>query len=169
LHQIQGGYYVKGFAKHGPLHNPYTFGYFEHIPYRGFRGGHVTCGGIVYQGGAFPAEFNGRYIAANLLANGVYWHNLEPDGSSWRGAFGGVLLSTDDETFRPIDCLTGPDGCLYVADWCDPRASHVDPLDTWDRTTGRIYRIAPENASPPTSSACWATGTTGIAVKPGAS
>ncbi len=30
LHQVQGGYYVKGFAKHGPLHNPYTFGYFEH-------------------------------------------------------------------------------------------------------------------------------------------
>src|SRR5690349_6611261 len=42
LHQVQGAYYVKGFSKHGPLHNPYTFGYFEHIPFKGFKGGHVT-------------------------------------------------------------------------------------------------------------------------------
>jgi putative heme-binding domain-containing protein len=26
LHGIQGGYYWKSFGKHGPLHNPYTFG-----------------------------------------------------------------------------------------------------------------------------------------------
>src|SRR5438034_4780872 len=32
LHEVQGGYYVKGFTKHGPLHNPYTSGYFEHLP-----------------------------------------------------------------------------------------------------------------------------------------
>jgi len=47
LHQVQGGYYIKGFSKHGPLHNPHTFGYFDHIPYAGFKGGHVTCGGII--------------------------------------------------------------------------------------------------------------------------
>ena len=46
LHQMQGAYYVKGFAKHGPLHNPHTYGYFEHVPYTGFKGGHVTCGGV---------------------------------------------------------------------------------------------------------------------------
>ena len=141
LHQVQGGYYVKGFAKHGPLHNPYTIGYFEHIPYTGFKGGHVTCGGIVYQGGAFPERFRGAYIAANLLANAVYWHPLERNGSSFKGRFGGELLTTDDIEFRPVDCTTGPDGSLYVADWCDKRATHVDPLDTWDRSNGRIYKI----------------------------
>ena len=141
LHQVQGGYYVKGFAKHGPLHNPYTFGYFDHFPYRGFKGGHVTCGGIVYQGGAFPAAFNGTYIAANLLANAIYWHALERNGSSFKGRFGGELLTTDDIEFRPVDCTVGPDGSLYVADWCDKRATHVDSIDTWDRSNGRIYRI----------------------------
>ena len=143
LHQVQGAYYVKGFAKHGPLHNAHTYGYFEHIPFQGFKGGHVTCGGIVYQGGAFPGQFNGTYVAANLLSSAVYWHALERDGSSFKGRFGGTLLSTDDNTFRPIDCLTGPDGALYVVDWCDPRASHVDPVDNWDKSSGRIYRIAP--------------------------
>ena len=74
LHQVQGGYYVKGFGKHGPLHNPHTYGYFEHVPYKDFKGGHVTCGGVVYQADAFPPEFRDRYIAANLLSNAVYWH-----------------------------------------------------------------------------------------------
>src|SRR3989441_9975754 len=141
LHQVQGGYYVKGFSKHGPLHNPYTFGYFDHIPYTGFKGGHVTCGGIIYQGGAFPERFNGAYIAGNLLANAIYWHVLERDGSSFKGHFGGELLTTDDIWFRPVDCAIGPDGAGYVADWYDKRATHVDSIDTWDRSNGRIYKI----------------------------
>ncbi len=148
LHQVQGGYYVKGFAKHGPLHNPYTFGYFEHLPYTGFKGGHVTCGGIVYQGGSFPERFQGTYIAANLLANAVYWHVLERNGSSFKGHFGGELLTTDDIEFRPVDLTLGPDGAVYVADWCDKRATHVDSIDTWDRSNGRIYKIQKPGSRP---------------------
>ncbi len=33
LHALQGAYYVKNFGKHGALHNPYTYGYFEHVPH----------------------------------------------------------------------------------------------------------------------------------------
>jgi len=148
LHQVQGAYYIKGFAKHGPLHNAHSYGYFDHIPFQGFKGGHVTCGGIIYQGGALPDSFNGTYIAANLLSSAIYWHRLERDGSSWKGQFGGALLETDDITFRPIDCVTGPDGALYIVDWCDPRATHVDSVDNWDKTSGRIYRMAAERRSP---------------------
>jgi putative membrane-bound dehydrogenase-like protein len=146
LHQVQGAYYVKGFAKHGPLHNPHSYGYFDHIPFKGFKGGHVTCGGIVYQGGAFPEQFQGAYIAANLLSSAVYWHVLETNGSSVKGHFGGPLLETDDITFRPVDCTVGPDGAVYVADWCDPRATHVDSVDNWDKSSGRIYRFAHRSA-----------------------
>src|SRR6516225_3930264 len=89
LHQVQGGYYVKGFAKHGELHNPYAFGYFDHVPYKGFKGGHVTCGGIVYQGGAFPHAYDNTYIAANPLANSLYWHVIETKASSFTAHFGG--------------------------------------------------------------------------------
>jgi putative membrane-bound dehydrogenase-like protein len=148
LHQVQGGYYVKGFAKHGPLHNPYTYGYFEHVPYRGFKGGHVTCGGIVYQGDTFPASFRDQYIAANLLSNAIYWHKLHEKASSFTAEFGGELLVANDTWFRPIDCLVGPDGSVYVADWYDNRANHVDPVDNWDKSNGRVYKIEAKGTRP---------------------
>jgi putative membrane-bound dehydrogenase-like protein len=148
LHQVQGGYYIKGFSKHGPLHNPHTYGYFDHVPYQHFKGGHVTCGGIVYQGGAYPDAFRNVYIAGNLLSNSLYWHIVERKGSSFTSRFGGDFLVANDSWFRPIDCLTGPDGAVYVADWYDKRANHVDPVDNWDRTNGRIYKIVAKGAKP---------------------
>jgi putative membrane-bound dehydrogenase-like protein len=141
LHQVQGGYYIKNFAKHGPLNNPHAYGYFDHVPYQGYRGGHVTCGGIVYHGGSFPEKFQGQYVAANLLSHAVYWHTLEPRRSSFVSRFGGELLVAGDSRFLPVDCLSGPDGAVYVADWYDKRATHLDPRDNWERSTGRIYRI----------------------------
>lgn len=145
LHQVQGAYYLKNFGKHGALHNPHTYGYFGHVPYSGYRGPHLSSGGIVYQGNAFPASFTGAYIFANVLDHAVYWASLTPQGSSFTAAFGGALLKTDDVLFRPVDCEPGPDGAVYVADWCDKRATHLDPLDTWDRSNGRIYRIQSRN------------------------
>jgi putative membrane-bound dehydrogenase-like protein len=147
LHQVQGGYYIKGFAKHGPLHNPHTYGYFDHIPCPNFKGGHVTCGGILYQGGALPERFTGRYIAGNLLANAVYWYDLSPRGSSFASKHAGELLVANDTWFRPVDLQTGPDGAVYVADWYDKRANHVDPVDNWDKTNGRIYKIESQDRS----------------------
>src|ERR1041385_2480330 len=147
LHQVQGAYYIKNFGKHGALHNPYSYGYFEHVPYSGYRARHISAGGIAYQGGAFPAAFEGVYIFADVLDHAVYWARMQPDGSSFTATFGGALLKTDDELFRPVDCEAGPDGAVYICDWCDKRASHVDPLDTWDRSNGRIYRVQSRTAN----------------------
>jgi putative membrane-bound dehydrogenase-like protein len=142
FHMVQGGYYWKGFAKHGPLHNPRTYGYFDSIAYDSpRRGGHVTPGGIIYKGDAYPPSFRGMFIGGNLLSNAVYWHRLRPDGSTFRGKHGGTLIDARDPWFRPIDLMLGPDGCVYVVDWYDRRASHLDPRDTWDKTNGRIYRV----------------------------
>jgi putative membrane-bound dehydrogenase-like protein len=143
FHMVQGGYYVKGFAKHGPLHNPRTYGYFGPVAYRTPKvGGHVTPGGIIYKGDAFPAPFRGAFIGGNLLSNAVYWHPLERDGSTFAARHGGALVEARDPWFRPIDLLAGPDAAVYVVDWYDKRAAHLDPRDTWDRSNGRIYRVA---------------------------
>jgi putative membrane-bound dehydrogenase-like protein len=150
LHQVQGAYYVKGFSKHGELQNPYAFGYFDHVPYKGFKGGHVTCGGVLYYGGSFPGQFDGAYIAANPLANAIYWHVLEPKASSFTARFGGDFLIGNDTWFRPVDLAIGPEGALYIADWYDKRINHVDPVDNWDRSNGRIYKVEAKGTPPVT-------------------
>jgi putative membrane-bound dehydrogenase-like protein len=148
LHGVQGGYYWKSFGKHGALHNPYTYGYFDHVPHKNFRGGHVTVGGIVYRGDNFPPRFRDKYIAADLLGHAVYWHDLGPAGSSFRSRHGGELLLANDTWFAPSDVALGPDGCVYVADWHDARTAHPDPDAEWDRSNGRVYRIAYGNPPP---------------------
>src|SRR5262249_23945558 len=80
---VQGGNYWKGFAKHGLLHNPNAFGYFVSLAYAGQKpGGHVTPGGIIYKGDAYPSEFRGTFLGGNLLANAVYWYHLKRAGST---------------------------------------------------------------------------------------
>ncbi len=142
LHGVQGGYFVKSFGKHGALHNPHTYGYFEHAPHQNFRGGHVTVGGIVYQGDSFPDAFRDKYIAGDLLGHGVYWHEIQKRGSTVQTAHGGELLLSNDSWFAPTDVTLGPDGAIYIADWHDARTAHPDPDAEWDRSNGRIYRIA---------------------------
>jgi putative membrane-bound dehydrogenase-like protein len=142
LHQVQGAYYQKNFGKHGALQNPYAFGYFLHATHTGFRGGHVTCGGVVYGGGSYPDSFTDKYIAANPLANEIHWHSIERKGSTFTTTHAGELVIGNDPWFRPVDTTIGPDGSLYVADWYDKRLNHVIPVDDWDRRNGRIYRIS---------------------------
>jgi putative membrane-bound dehydrogenase-like protein len=148
LHGVQGGYYWKQFGKHGALHNPFAFGHFDHVPHRDFKGGHVTVGGLVYQGDSLPERFRGKYVGADLLGHGVYWHDLTPDGSSFRSAHGGELLLANDAWFAPCDVTTGPDGSLYVADWHDRRTAHPDPDADWDRSNGRVFRVAAKGTKP---------------------
>jgi putative heme-binding domain-containing protein len=37
---------------------------------------------------------------------------------------------------------TGPDGAVYVIDWCDTQHCHNPDEEKWDRSNGRIYRIS---------------------------
>lgn len=142
LHGLQGANFVKSFAKHGALHNPHAYGYFDHAPHTNFKGGHVTVGGIVYQGDAFPEVLRGKYIAGDLLGHGVYWHQISARGSTVSTAHGGELLQSSHSWFAPTDITMGPDGAVYVSDWHDARTAHPDPDAEWDRSNGRIYRIA---------------------------
>jgi putative membrane-bound dehydrogenase-like protein len=143
VHYVQGGYFIKNFGKHGELHNPYAFGYLDHASHSGFAGGHVTQLGVIYQGGAFPKEYDGAWITPRLLDNRIDWNIVTSVGSTFATTTGGVFLGSTDKRFRPVDVRVGPDGALYVADWYDKRANHVIAVDDWEKDTGRIYRVAP--------------------------
>jgi putative membrane-bound dehydrogenase-like protein len=142
LHGVPGAYLWKQFGKHGELHNPFAYGYFDHVPHQNFFGGHVTVGGIVYRGHAYPEKLRGKYVAGDLLGHGVYWHDMEPRGTTFQTRHGGQLLVANDTWFATSDVCLGPDGCIYVADWHDKRTAHPDPDADWDRSNGRVYRIA---------------------------
>jgi putative membrane-bound dehydrogenase-like protein len=146
LHGVQGAYYWKSFGKHGPLHNPYTFGYFDHVRHEGVNGGHVSVGGVFYEADAFPEGWRSRYIAADLLDHSVHAHELSQLGSTVRACQVGDLLRSNDTWFAPSDLALGPDGALYVADWHDRRTAHPDPDAAWDRTNGRIFAIRASRA-----------------------
>jgi putative heme-binding domain-containing protein len=150
-HHVQGGYYVKGFGKHGPLHNPYSFGYFNPVRHKGFLGSALTGGFVLYQGGLFPQRFHDAVIYPNLRVNAMRVSRLERAGSTFTTHFQEDFITSTDRWFRPVKGLVGPDGALYVADWYDYNISHTDPKDRskWyqpSRDTGRIWRVAPVGA-----------------------
>lgn len=150
LHGVQGGYYWKSFGKHGALHNPHAYGYFDHVSHENISGGHVTVGGTIYQGDTLPEKYRGAYVGANLLSHAVYWHTLTRQGSTFQGRQQEPLLDSGDTWFAPSDLTVGPDGAIYVADWHDRRTAHPDPDAEWDLTNGRIVRIGTTaETSPP--------------------
>ena len=140
LHFVQGGYYIKSWGKHGPLTNPYAFGYFDHMPHTG-NADRLSHTFIVYGGGLLGEEYTGKIISPNPLQSRIQVTRLEPLGSSYKTIEEPFMVTCDDGWFRPVDLKAGPDGALYVADFYEQRISHVDPRDTWDRSTGRIFRV----------------------------
>ncbi|MBM3877443.1 MAG: hypothetical protein FJ386_12075, partial [Verrucomicrobia bacterium] len=62
----------------------------------------------------------------------------------WRHVGPGNFLVSGDPWFRPVSVQTGPDGALWVMDWCDRypcyQNANADPLGV-DREMGRIWRV----------------------------
>jgi putative membrane-bound dehydrogenase-like protein len=153
VHHVQGAYYVKGFGKHGPLHNPHTYGYFQPVKHHGYTGDSLTGGFVLYQGGAFSERFNSHCIAPNGRHSAMRWSTVELRTSTFATRAAGDFVTTSDIWFRPVDSTVGPDGALYVADWYDYNISHSSPKNRsqWyqpSRDDGRVWRVAPADLPP---------------------
>lgn len=147
FHYLQGAYLQKGFDKHGPLSNPYAFGYFppmSHPPVERF-----THNFIIYDGGALPGHYNGRLFGIEPLQGRVVETEIAPDGSSFRTRDVGYAVTTTDQWFRPVDIKLGPDGAVYLADWYDGQVNHYHNHEGQiDKSNGRIYRLRARDAKP---------------------
>lgn len=147
FHYVQGGYFQKGFGKHGPLSNPYTFGYFPAMKHNAVP--RFTHTFVIEEGGALPEQYHGKLFGAAPLLNHVVLSDVLADGSSIKTRDIGYALTSTDTWFRPVDIKSGPDGAIYVADWYDRQANHFRNHEGQiDKTTGRIYRIKTAGAGP---------------------
>jgi putative membrane-bound dehydrogenase-like protein len=136
----QGAYFVRNLGKHGAYTNPYTFGHLPNMKLQGEEQ-RFTHAFVRYEGNNLPQRYNDHMIAINPLQSYVLLVRFEPNGSTFKTIDEEKIMSTDDHWFRPVDIAIGPDGDIYIADWYDSRISHVDPRDTWDKNSGRIYRL----------------------------
>jgi putative membrane-bound dehydrogenase-like protein len=143
-HALQGAYFEKNFGKHGSLHNLYAYGHLSHVENPGTPGS-PTTGGTVYLGDTFPSQYRGTFLCGDFLGHTCSWWNVKPQGTTFAATRGGTLLAANDTWFGATDLCYGPDGAVYVADFHDQRTAHPDPDANWDRSNGRIYRIAAAN------------------------
>lgn len=146
LHYYQGAYYVKNFSKHGPLTEPFAFGYLSHMEHSGYQPRFAQTFEIC-EGGRLPS-LEGQVVAGMSLTNRVQASRLIPEGSTFRTVDTPPLVTTENKWFRPVDLKLGPDGYLYLADWTDFRLSHLNPQDNWEKRSGRIFRLRSVDWSP---------------------
>ena len=103
-------------------------------------GGHAHVGCDIYNGGAWPKEYQGKLFTANLHGQRINMDSLEREGCGFVGKHGADFMKCKDTWFRGLDLSTGPDGSLFVIDWSDAGECHDN--DGVHRTSGRIYKIS---------------------------
>lgn len=147
FHYVQGGYYKKGFGKHGPLSNPYAFGYFPSMKHAQVP--RFTHNFVIYEDGGLPDRYRGRLFGIEPLQGQVVLSDIRPHQSSFQTEDISRVVKTQDQWFRPVDIKVGPDQAIYIADMYEQRIDHSSHYaGRIDRKSGRIYRL---HAKPPPS------------------
>lgn len=147
FHYVQGGYYRKGFEKHGALSNPYAFGFFENMKHNPVQ--RFSHNFVIYEGDGMPEKYRGKMFAVGPLQGHVWLSDVFPDRSSLQTKDIAVAAQTKDPWFRPVDIRHGPDGGVYVADFSDGHIAHLRHFEGQiDRDQGRVFRIVGKDARP---------------------
>ena len=94
---------------------------------------------MIYLGDNFPPEYRNSAFMCNIHGNRVNRDPLERVGSGYVAHHGKDFLLANDPWFRGLGVHSGPDGGVYVSDWCDTGECHN--TDRVDRTNGRIYKV----------------------------
>jgi putative membrane-bound dehydrogenase-like protein len=110
-------------------------------------GGHAHAGAMVYLADNWPEEYRGSIFMCNIHGNRVNNDLLKRQGSGYVGRHGKDFLLSADPWFRGLNLKYGPDGAVYLSDWCDSGECHN--FIKIDRSNGRIYKIAYGTPTPP--------------------
>ncbi len=143
FHMAPGGLYAR---QGGAPENPYAY---ELLPSivgkdhpRHFRAAYA--GIAIYQGGVYPADTHGHAFFGNIHDNAIHEEAMDPVGATFKARPIRDFLRANDGWFRPVSIQTGPDGFLWVMDWCDKYPCYQNALanpEGVDREKGRIWRV----------------------------
>ncbi len=154
FHIIQGARYHRQAGQH---FNPHTYQDIrtiaDHLHYLGATphsgnnksdeagGGHAHAGAMIYLGGAWPEEYRGQIFMNNIHGQRVNMDILKPSGSGYVGSHSPDFLLTGDRASQILNLRYGPDGQVYIIDWYDMQACHLNDPKRHDRSNGRIYKV----------------------------
>ena len=156
FHWVAGGRYEKNWPKHGPFTRPFSFGFIPNMDHEGYAA-RFAMTGVIYEDGKLPGV-RGTADFRDGAHQPHAGHAPGRDGSTFRTVDTDALVTTADRSFRPVDMAVGPDGAIYIADWCDIRMDHTDPRDTWDKSCGRIWRLRAKDSRPALLESTWPHG-----------
>lgn len=125
----------------------------------------AAAGCAIYEGGAWPKEWNESYFTTEPTLNIVHHEFVRPDGVSYTtekeaGREETEFMRSKDLWFRPIEARVGPDGALYVIDFYNQAVIHNDtrgPIHSVsnaavrpdrDHYFSRIWRVQHKDAKP---------------------
>ena len=87
----------------------------------------ASCGPTIYRGDALPESYRGDAFVCESLTSLVHRRELVADGATFqarRVEAGKEFLASTHPWFRPVNLATGPDGALYVVDFCRAMVEH---------------------------------------------
>lgn len=140
FHMAPGGIYVR---QGGAPENPYSYELLPSIvKHKHFRAAYA--GITIYQGGVYPKDTWGHAFIGNIHDNAIHEEILTPVGSTFKCDTRRDFLRANNGWFRPVSTRTGPDGNLWVMDWCDKYPCYQNAKanpEGVDRDRGRIWRV----------------------------
>ena len=102
-------------------------------------GGHAHVGAMIYLGDNWPDKYRGTMFTFNIHGYRLNNDRLERHGSGYVGKHGRDMFFANDPWFRGLELKYGPDGGVFIIDWCDYGECHDN--DGVHRTSGRIYKV----------------------------
>ncbi|MGI8602179.1 MAG: PVC-type heme-binding CxxCH protein [Verrucomicrobiales bacterium] len=140
FHMAPGGLYQR---QGGSPEYPYAYELLPSIVHhKHFRAAYA--GLQVYQGGVYPEDTHGHVFIGNIHDNAIHEEKLEPVGATFKASPVRDFVRANDGWFRPVSTQTGPDGNLWIMDWCDKypcyQNAQANPEGV-DRERGRIWRV----------------------------
>jgi putative membrane-bound dehydrogenase-like protein len=121
----------------------------------------ASAGCAIYDGGAWPEEWNYGYFTTEPTINIIHHEAVKKDGVTFSASKtrDEEFIGGRDPWFRPIETRIGPDGALYILDFYNQAVIHNDTRGPKhnavnaavrpdrDHYFGRIWRVQHKNAT----------------------